>query len=134
MEELTRTWHEIIARPDGPFAFRFYLQPIMATIFAIRDGRKDARQNKPAYLWAVFTEKTQRRRELIRDGWQSVGKIFIIAVLIDFAYGLFVLRGVRPVQTLLIATTLAIVPYVVLRGPVNRFSRSRNRERRRPAA
>ena len=34
---------EIVARPDGPFAFRFYFHPLMAAIsFAVRDGIGDA--------------------------------------------------------------------------------------------
>ena len=51
---LTRFWHEIAARPDGPLAMRFYLQPLMATFFAVRDGLKDATQQKACvFLGAV---------------------------------------------------------------------------------
>src|SRR5258705_186606 len=50
---ITRFWSEIAARPIGPMAIRLYLQPIMATIFAIRDGWHDAEQGKPAYFWAL---------------------------------------------------------------------------------
>jgi len=35
-------WHDLVERPDGPMRFRFVLQPLMATIVAIRDGLKDA--------------------------------------------------------------------------------------------
>jgi hypothetical protein len=36
-EILTRFWDQLIAQPSGPLAFRFILQPIMATILAILD-------------------------------------------------------------------------------------------------
>ena len=49
-----RLWHDLVDRPDGPMAFRFILQPAMATIAAIRDGRKDARANRAPYLAANF--------------------------------------------------------------------------------
>ena len=123
MDYLSQYWNEIIARPDGPLAMRFYLQPLMATIFAVRDGLRDARENKPAYFWALFTDPAHRRDRLI-EGWHSIRKIFILAILLDFIYTLLVLRAFRPVQSLLIASTLAIVPYVVMRGPVNRIAKS----------
>ena len=53
---------------------------------------------------------------MIRDGWGSVGKIFVAFVL-DLIYG-FTVLGVPAVETLG-RPVLAIVPYV-LRGPVDR--------------
>jgi hypothetical protein len=119
---VTQTWHEIAARPEGPLALRFYLQPAMATLFALRDGLRDARSGRPAYFWALFTDSTNRK-ERIRSGWKSIGKIFILATVLDLVYQVIVLHGLRPLQTMLVATSLAIVPYLLLRGPVNRVAR-----------
>jgi hypothetical protein len=123
---LSQTWQEIIARPDGPLAMRFYLQPLIATLFALRDGIKDAHSGRPPYFWALFTEP-ERRGELVRSGWRSVGKVFVIAIVLDVIYQILVLKGLRPVQTVLVAAALAIVPYVLLRGPVNRIVRGSRR-------
>ncbi len=120
---LTQMWREIVERPDGPMAFRFYLQPLMAMLFAVRDGIKDAREGRPAYFWALFTDKPHRS-ELLRSGWSSVGKIFILALVLDTVYQLLVFRGLRPIQGLLMSVLLALVPYVLLRGPVNRLARA----------
>lgn len=120
---LSQTWQEITARPDGPLAMRFYLQPLMATLLAVRDGVKDAREARPAYLWAVLSTP-EHRRELLRSGWRSIGKVFLIALVLDVVYQLLVLRGLRPLAGLIVAVTLAIVPYLVVRGPVNRLLRS----------
>ena len=103
-------------------AMRFYLQPVMATLLAVHDGLKDAHREKPAYFWALFTDPT-RRRDQLRDGWKSVGKIFIIAAALDVIYQLLVLHGLRPVQTFLVAALLALIPYAAFRGPVNRLAR-----------
>jgi hypothetical protein len=119
---VTRTFQEIAARPEGPMAFRFYLQPAMAMFFAVRDGVKDARTARPAYFWSLFTDP-EHRSEMARDGWKSVGKIFIMAVAMDLIYQLLVLRGLRPIQTVMVAVLVAIVPYLLLRGPVNRVAR-----------
>ena len=36
--------------------FRLILQPLMATIYAILDGRKDAREWRVPYFWVLFTD------------------------------------------------------------------------------
>jgi hypothetical protein len=120
--ELSRIWHEIAARPGGPLAMRFYVQPLMATILAFRDGRKDAHQGKPAYGWAVLNDAAHRH-ELLRSGWRSIGKVFLIAVALDTVYQLIVFHGLRPLQGLIVAAALALVPYLLLRGPFNRIVR-----------
>lgn len=114
-------------------ALRFYLQPLMASLFAVRDGLKDARAGKPAYFWALLTEP-KHRRERLQEGWKSVGKIFFAALALDLVYQVLVLRGFRPVETVLVATALAIVPYVLFRGPVNRLARLVREGFRRRAA
>lgn len=133
MEEfLARVWREILARPSGPIALRFYLQPMMAALLAVRDGIKDAHGGRPAYLWAFLTDPTQRKN-LLRDGWRSVGKVFVLSYVLDTIYQLVVLRGVRPLQGLFVALILAVVPYLLFRGPANRVVRAfmqRNRSAR----
>ena len=122
LDSVSEFWHDLTARPTGPLAMRFYVQPLMATLFAIRDGFKDARNHKHPYFWGLFTHPEQRP-EMLRHGWKSVGKIFVLAVVLDIIYQLVVLHGLRPVQTVAVATMLAIVPYVIFRGPVNRIVR-----------
>ena len=120
---LAELWHEITARPSGKMAFRFYFQPLMAMLLATRDGIRDARAGRPAYFWALFTDPVNRRARL-RDGWRAVQNVFVLALVLDTIYQLAVLRGLRPLQGLLVALTLAIVPYVLLRGPVSRVTRN----------
>ena len=43
-----RFWTDLMARPSGPYAFRFTFQPIMAAVLAIIDGIKDARGGRSA--------------------------------------------------------------------------------------
>lgn len=95
----------------------------MATIFAIRDGLRDAREGQPAYFWALFTKPTLRG-ELLRAGWKSVSKVFILAVALDVIYQIIVYHWFYPFETLLVAVLLAFVPYLLIRGPVNRIKRS----------
>jgi len=123
MEDLwQRIVENLFGRFDGPFHFRFILQPVMASIFAVIDGIKDAKNNKPAYFWA-FVVNPEYRQELLKSGWKSVGKIFILAVVLDIVYQLIVQHMIYPGEILIVAFILAIVPYLVLRGPVNRIVR-----------
>jgi hypothetical protein len=125
MEEmLARFWDNLMGRVGGPMTFRLILQPIMAAIFAVRSGLKDAKEGKPAYFWALFTDPVHRR-DMLRDGWKSVGKVFVIAIIIDLVYQWMVFRWFYPGEALLVAAILAFIPYLVIRGPVNRIARRR---------
>jgi hypothetical protein len=113
----------LLARLHGPMSFRFLLQPLVAFCLAFRDGRRDSREGRAPFLWALFTDR-EHRRELLLSGWKSIGKVFVTAIVIDiiFQYVAFHelrLRG----GALLAGVILALVPYVLLRGPVNRLSR-----------
>src|SRR6476620_11624062 len=122
MGEWQRFVVNLFARLDGPLHFRIIVQPLMATIFAVSDGLKDAKAGKPAYLWELLSTP-QYRHELMKEGWKSVGKIFILGIILDVVYQLKVHSTVYPGETLFVAFALAIVPYLVLRGPINRLVR-----------
>jgi hypothetical protein len=126
MEDLwARIAEHLIARLSGPMKFRFILQPVMASIFAILAGIKDAKEGKPPYFWALFTQPAHRA-EMIKDGWKSVGKVFIFAVVLDVVYQWIVLKFVYPGEVIIVAFILAIVPYLMLRGIVNRIASKSN--------
>ena len=113
-----------IGRLDGPLHFRFYVQPLMAIVLAMRDGRQDAHAGRPFYAWTVCTDPVQRR-QLLLDGWKRISRVFLIALAIDFVYQLIVRHGFQPLEALWVALLLAIIPYMAFRGPVNRLLRLR---------
>jgi hypothetical protein len=113
---------DMLARVSGPMKFRLVLQPAMATFFAIRAGLADARAGRPPYFWSFITGSAPREA-LLESGWKSVGKVFILAVVLDVVYQLYVLHFVYVPQTIVVAFILAIVPYVILRGLTTRLAR-----------
>lgn len=128
-EILARIWENLVGRLDGPMKLRFLLQPTMATMIAIKAGLKDAQESRPAYFWAIFTDASQRR-ELLHQGWIAVSKVFIIAAVMDVIYQYLVFRWFYPGEALTVAFVLAFIPYLLIRGPVNRIAqRSGNRGR-----
>ena len=121
---VSRAWEQLVGRLDGPMFFRFVLQPIVATVLAVRAGLADARAHRAPYLWTVATDREARGR-LVRDGFKDVGGVFVFAILLDLVYQLMVFGWIFPVQSLLVAVTLALVPYVLVRGPVTRLASRR---------
>jgi len=103
-------------------SFRLILQPSMAIFFVTRDGLKDVRAGRPAYFWALFTEPAHRH-ELLQEGWKAVGRVFIFALLMDAISQFIVLRWFYPEEALIVAFILAFLPYLAMRGPVNRIAR-----------
>lgn len=130
---MTEHWgfvHGLLARIEGPMHFRVILQPLVALFLAFQDGVKDAREGRPAYFWALLTDPAHRR-DMLRTGWASIGKVFILAVVLDFIFQLVVFWQFRLIGALLAGLILALVPYILLRGPVNRLMRFR-RQRHKP--
>ncbi|SRR5581483_121122 len=121
MEILTHMEH-LVGRLRGPFSLRFIIQPLVAVILAVRAGLKDAREGRPAHLWTIATDPA-RRSKLLQESWKDVAKVFIMAVVIDIIYEIIVLRHIHPLQSLIVATALALIPYLLIRGPVNRIVR-----------
>jgi hypothetical protein len=115
-------WNDLTGRIGGPMSFRLFLQPTMAMIFAIRDGLKDAREGCPAYFYSLFTQPENRRSRL-REAFKAVSRVFALAVVMDLIYQVIVLRWFYPFEALIVALLLAFLPYILLRGPVNRIAR-----------
>ncbi len=113
---------DLITRLDGPLHFRFFLQPIVAILFAFRDGRLDVQQNRDPYGWTILTS-TRHRQFLIKDGWKGIYKVFILALVLDFIYQFIGLRELNLKTALIVASLLSIIPYGLLRGAFNRIIR-----------
>jgi hypothetical protein len=124
-----RGWENLLARPSGPLALRFILQPLVASILAIRDGIKDAREGRSPYFWTVLSNPAERRARL-SEGVHATGKVMILAVVLDAAYQIIKLGTFYPGEAIIVAIVLGFLPYLILRGPVARITR---RLRRRTA-
>jgi len=103
---------------------RLIVQPTVAAYLGVRAGLKDAGQHRPAYLWAVLRNATERRA-LLRGGWKDIGRLWVLAFTLDAVYQIAVLHWFYTIQALMVAALLGVVPYVAIRGPVARVARSR---------
>jgi hypothetical protein len=115
LEILNRGVGQLLGRASGPLQCRLVVMPTVVTILAIRAGLRDARQGQPSFLWGIFTEPAQRRRRLVA-GWRDIARIFVIALVLDTAYQVMVLRAFYVGQALIVAAACAMVPYILFRS------------------
>ncbi len=113
---------EISQRAAGPFSLRLLLQPCLALIFAIRDGRSDAAAGNPPYLQRLAFHKGDRR-ETLATAWGSVGKVLIMALVLDCAFQFATARSVSLWEAVGMAILLCAVPYTLMRGPAARLAK-----------
>jgi hypothetical protein len=122
METFVRSWHDLVERPSQPMRFRFILQPLTASIVAIRDGLKDARSGRSPYLITVLRSPEERIGRL-NEGLNATARIILLGLVVDVAYQVLVLKTFYPIEALFVALLLAIAPYLMIRGLVARFVR-----------
>ena len=121
-EILSRFWDQLIAQPHGPLAFRLILQPLMVTILAIIDGVKDAQAGRPLYTWTILTDPAHRGSYL-REGLKRVSRVIIFALVMDAIYQFIVLRRFYLGEALVTVFVVAVLPYLLIRGPAARIAR-----------
>jgi hypothetical protein len=119
---ISRLYDAVVSRLHGPMKFRFVMQPLVAAIFAVRAGLGDAKHGRAPFLWSIFTVP-ESRSYLIKDGWKNVAKVFTVATVMDLVYQYIELGRMRPLRALLVAAVLCFIPYLLIRGPVNRLAR-----------
>jgi hypothetical protein len=123
MEDMfSRVGEQLIDREHGPLTFRLVVQPLVATVLAIRSGLRDARAGRPAYFWTAAWDPAQRL-SLIQEGWKDVGRLFLLAVVLDVIYQVIVFHWVYVGELFIVATLLAVLPYLVLRSLTDRLMR-----------
>jgi hypothetical protein len=122
VESQQRFWQHILDRTGGPMTFRFILQPLMACIAALIDGVTDARTGRSPYFWTILTDADKRGGRL-HEGLIATSRILLLGIGMDLIYQYRVFDSFHPVEALVIAILLAFIPYVLLRGPVDRIAR-----------
>ena len=119
---VARGVEQLRGRASGPLHFRLFMMPTVVTLLAVRAGLRDARERRPALLHSILSDAADRRRAF-RSATRDILRVFIVALVLDITYQLVVLRGFHVVQLLIVAVGCAIVPYVLVRGPITLVTR-----------
>jgi len=121
MEEAFRqAWEKLFGRLTGPMSFRLIIQPVMAAFLAIRAGWAEAREGRGIHFWTLARDPAQTR-VMLKNLWRIAGKVFIIALVLDSIYQIIVFHWIYPIQLLIVATLLALVPCMIVRAVGNRI-------------
>ncbi len=113
-------WDELLGRTNGPLQFRFILQPVMATLLAIRDGYGDAASGRVPYLHDIV-HNPSGRGERLKEGLHAVARVMLLGTAMDAAYQFTVIKAFRPLEMAIVVLLLAFVPYLLMRGPARRI-------------
>jgi hypothetical protein len=119
--EFVRVWDNMLARPGWALTFRFLLQPVMSSVVAVRDGVKDARGGRSPFLWSALADP-ETGRGWLREAIAATGKIFLLAIVLDAVDQYLTLNAFHPIEALIVAFALAVIPYILLRGPAGRMA------------
>jgi hypothetical protein len=117
-----RVWQQLIDRPTGPMAFRFILQPAMAAFVALRDGIDDAKSGRSPYFWSLMANPLESGGRAY-EGLIATARVLLLGLCMDAIYQWIVLKTFYPGEAVIVAIALAIFPYLLLRGPMDRVAR-----------
>ncbi len=110
---------------SGPGNLRFVVQPLIAIVLAIRDGRNDAKAGTPAYLNELVFG-SGRRAATLKGGLRAILMPLGAAVILDSILQIYIFDVWRLQGALLVGLFLVGIPYVLVRSISNRlFSRIR---------
>jgi hypothetical protein len=59
---------------------------------------------------------------MLDNTWKSVERVLVLAILMDAIWQFIVWLWFYPGEAMVVAVTLAIVPYLLIRGPANRIA------------
>ena len=116
-----RFWSDLMSRPNGPFGFRFLMQPAMAVAAAVFDGLRDARAGHAPYLWSLWHEQGGRLARLAHAA-RSIARLLVLGATMEVAYQALEFGAFYPLEALVVVFALCCLPYLVLRGPVTRLA------------
>jgi len=112
IDALERGWNHFVARPQGMMNFRFIIQPILATVLALRAGINDAKKTNPAGNAFFFGGA---RSELSRTLWKGIKVPFFIGAILDSIYQVIIHQGIFLLELLFTVVLLVVIPYYIVR-------------------
>lgn len=113
----------------GPGHLRFVIQPLIAILLAVRDGRLDVALGRPPYVVSLFTRSRAGRRARLGEGLRSIVVPLCLAIAASLLFQYLVMQRVRLWAGLGYAALFVALPYALARGAANRLVSARGRGR-----
>ena len=106
---------ELPRRFSGPGRLRFIFQPLVAILFGVRCGLRDAKSGQSPYI-SAFVFHAHKRKELLHSGLAAIGHVLAVGILLDAVAQLLIYKQIHPGAALVIGPILVCVPYAMARG------------------
>ena len=117
---------------SGQGQFRLLLLLAVALVLGIRAGIADAREGTLPF-GRRLREANEPRAELMKDSVKRALNPLALAFVLDVILQRLTLGYVRPLAAIIVAAILVWLPFVIVRGIMNRFWRRSHHGRRRAA-
>lgn len=104
----------------GPGSFRFLVQPCMAILIGLRDGRRDSHRGRHPYFLLLLGLRGAERNREIRGGLRAIAVPLILGVVMSLVFQYIIVSRVRLLPALGFAALFVALPYLVARGLGNR--------------
>jgi hypothetical protein len=117
-----RFWSDVFGRVHGPMTLRFYLQPALAFVAALKDGITDAKRGHKAFFWTALRDPTLPRGRL-REGLMSTSQMALTGLAMDVVYQFKASDRFYPAEAVMMVLLLAVIPYFILRWIVEHIAR-----------
>jgi len=115
-------WDRLEALFHGAAQFRFIVQPVVALLLGMRDGKLDFRMGNRPYLLDVLLHGLKGRgKEFVA----KAGKLLAVAIILDAVAQFLTLGNVWVWAAVVTGSLLIAIPYAAARGLTNRFMRTR---------
>ncbi|MDI9240012.1 hypothetical protein QLQ15_13950 [Lysobacter sp. LF1] len=121
VNDAVRFYTDLIGRAEGPMTFRFVLQPTMALLMAVRDGFKDAKVGRAPYFWTITHDPVHRSASL-NEGVKATGRILVLGLVMEIIYQYRVFGTFHVLEAVNFIVLLCFIPYLIMRGPINRLA------------
>ena len=117
---------------SGQGQFRLLLLLAVALVLGIRAGIADAREGTLPF-GRRLREANEPRADLMKDSVKRALNPLALAFILDVILQRLTLGYVRPLAAIIVAAVLVWLPFVIVRGIMNRFWRRSHHGRRRAA-
>ena len=114
---MRQVWEYMRTMMSGPGWFRFFVQPVMAILFGILDGRRDNHEGRvPFFMWL---RSAHRQDEVVLTAFRRIAVPLCLATGLSLVFQYVILRRVRLLPALLFALVFVALPYFVTRTLAN---------------
>jgi hypothetical protein len=130
---LQRSVEQLLGRASGPLHLRLLMMPTVVSVITVRAAFREAREQALAARPSM-PSRADARPHTLRGLSQDIGRVVVMACILDSAYQVFVLGTFRPLQLVIVVVATAVLPYVLLLPPLSLLARIVVRRESAPGA